>query len=1164
MNMVKQLFTRAFVSNLLLLFLIAILAVLLLFPPALERLSITLQDWFTPNEEQKPPLTIAFVSTLSGPWAEWGRAVYRGVEVLVDEVNAAGGIDKRTLILRAFDDKNDPDEAMRLAEIIAADDDIIAVIGHDSNINSRVAGNIYQRKQIPAITPIATDPTITQANDWYFRTIFDQQRQARVLAHYVKSVLNHDSTAIIYANNNYGSVIANKFTETAASIELAIQHNFALSGNPSAKTTQRIVDTIADDRENKAVLLVVSPKQAEPLVNALKARRTDIDFVSTNAPSSFFFSAPESSTQEQQAIRYTDRTFFVVPFIEDTANAAAQRFLQHYSERYGTPAIWPAIYGYDSALLIINALRNADLDNAAGSAESSLTITELRNLVRQQLSQINSVEDGIPGLSGLLYFNQDGNTIQPVYLAQVRGNHLAAASQQLQLVDHTLTNQSLSANNKDIVDTGDALLQITQVIHTGLQLDKIYELDDENQSFKADFKIWFRFSGDFDPRQIVFPDAVNTITLDKLVDSSTVGPERYQVYQVDDAFNYSSSSSDLINSRQKFAIRFHHAKRDRSQLIFVPDRQSMELIESHQQWHDTLKNEQVLPPATGWIIDDASVSQEILNRSTLGNPVFPNNTLQYSAFYANVSAHKGEISLKRQIQTLLQGTSSATFFAFGILFLITWLPIISRRHPLTIALLRLLLGTILFYLFETLFFDYQSQHLETYQLQIFVLIFKSLWWIVPAIWINTLLPLLVWQPLENRTGYPVPHIARTFIKLGVYSIAALCILAFVFEQPLTTIWAASGVITLVLGFALQNMILDAFSGLMLNLERPFKIAHWIQVTNEEYDTQGRVEEINWRTTRIRTEDNNLIVIPNSVLSQAALTNYSAPIEASRLEIPVSLALNVSVIRAQRVLAATAKSCTNTQGPVATPAPYVIVDGPDSDGMHYRVVVHYIRSRTSPTTVTTVVIEQLMSNLHQAGLAIAGSSENDALDWYQTADRTELLSRSDLFNGFDDQDVLTKISHQLKIHILKADEDIIRQGGEDDYSMYGLGEGLLSVHVNTEGGEIQVATIKPGAFFGEMSLLAGEPRSATVRATSESLVYEIKRELIENLLRQRPELADKLSRQIAERKVHNAAAVAASAAEREQAINDTASLLLKKMFEIFGGALKEEDKQKQAS
>jgi small-conductance mechanosensitive channel len=92
----------------------------------------------------------------------------------------------------------------------------------------------------------------------------------------------------------------------------------------------------------------------------------------------------------------------------------------------------------------------------------------------------------------------------------------------------------------------------------------------------------------------------------------------------------------------------------------------------------------------------------------------------------------------------------------------------------------------------------------------------------------------------------------------------------VFKQSVSAVLATSGVLAVVLGLALQNTLADVFSGLALNIERPFSAGDWITMQG---DVAGVVMEINWRATRIRTTSNEMLFIPNSMVAKAILTNH---------------------------------------------------------------------------------------------------------------------------------------------------------------------------------------------------------------------------------------------------------------------------------------------------
>jgi small-conductance mechanosensitive channel len=132
------------------------------------------------------------------------------------------------------------------------------------------------------------------------------------------------------------------------------------------------------------------------------------------------------------------------------------------------------------------------------------------------------------------------------------------------------------------------------------------------------------------------------------------------------------------------------------------------------------------------------------------------------------------------------------------------------------------------------------------------------------------------NPLRNdRVPDRFPSILQDAIVVGVFLVVA----TFVFEEKLLTTSAVGAV---VIGFALQDTLGNAFSGLAIQIEKPFHVGHWVRVGEFE----GRVHEVTWRATKLRTKTGNLVVLPNNVVSKEAVTNYSEPALPSRLEVEV--------------------------------------------------------------------------------------------------------------------------------------------------------------------------------------------------------------------------------------------------------------------------------------
>ena len=194
-------------------------------------------------------------------------------------------------------------------------------------------------------------------------------------------------------------------------------------------------------------------------------------------------------------------------------------------------------------------------------------------------------------------------------------------------------------------------------------------------------------------------------------------------------------------------------------------------------------------------------------------------------------------------------------------------------------------------------------------------LFGVAWWILGAWLVKSVLDLVL-----RRTIFPndnQPHARRLFADLAsglVYVVALVGIIETVLKLPITGILATSGVFAIVLGLALQNTLADVFSGLAINIEHSFRAGDWITMNA---DVEGEVMEINWRATRIRTAANDMIVIPNSIIAKAIVTNHR------RLNEPHLCTIDINIdhrIAPALVIAALQEAATNSPGLAPRSAP----------------------------------------------------------------------------------------------------------------------------------------------------------------------------------------------------------------------------------------------------
>ena len=187
----------------------------------------------------------------------------------------------------------------------------------------------------------------------------------------------------------------------------------------------------------------------------------------------------------------------------------------------------------------------------------------------------------------------------------------------------------------------------------------------------------------------------------------------------------------------------------------------------------------------------------------------------------------------------------------------------------------------------------------------------------------------------------------------------------VFHDKLLTTSAVSAV---VIGFALQDTLGNAFAGLAIQSERPFNVGHWIRVG----DFEGRVAEVTWRATKLRTKAGNFVVVPNNIVSKEAITNYSEPAAAVRIEVEVGASYLCSP---DEVKAAIGEALANSPRVLKTPPPDMILSAFDSSAINYRVrfwIQDYERDEAARDEVRTEHLLRVRAAWNRNSMADPGA------------------------------------------------------------------------------------------------------------------------------------------------------------------------------------------------
>ena len=440
---------------------------------------------------------------------------------------------------------------------------------------------------------------------------------------------------------------------------------------------------------------------------------------------------------------------------------------------------------------------------------------------------------------------------------------------------------------------------------------------------------------------------------------------------------------------------------------------------------------------------------------------------------------------------------------------------------------------------------------------------QTLAWLSGAAVFNQVARWIFWDAFVARAiGGPVPGVLKEISAVLVYLACITCIVGFVWDRSVTGFLAALGAGGIVLGFALRDLFSDIFTGLAINIDRTFAIGDWVQINEGVASpTVAQIREIGWRCTSLVTEEQTTVIVPNSMLGQERVTNITQPIEPTRFELELTVEFSVPTDRVKRVLLSSVKALSDFPGFDTAHEPIVLIKDTSSLGVEYLLRYWILPwDPKSPSTWRDLVLGNALRHLSAAGITLAypktdvyhADMPERQVEGHSRADEVKLLAKIPLFEPLRSGE-LEHLVKTLRRLVFEPGKTLVRTGDAGD-SLFMLIEGLLAVRVERDGELRQVARIEPGQCFGEMSLLTGEPRSATIHAVTESVVYEIHKEPLTHLMHERPELAEHLSRILAERQLMTSEALKHDEQLREaEDFDSLARQLLGRMREFLGSS-----------
>ncbi|MBX3250075.1 MAG: mechanosensitive ion channel family protein [Myxococcales bacterium] len=366
-------------------------------------------------------------------------------------------------------------------------------------------------------------------------------------------------------------------------------------------------------------------------------------------------------------------------------------------------------------------------------------------------------------------------------------------------------------------------------------------------------------------------------------------------------------------------------------------------------------------------------------------------------------------------------------------------------------------------------------------------------------------------------GAEVPRIVRDLIQALLYVGVAMLTLRAAGVEP-GSLLTTSALLTAVIGLSLQDTLGNLFAGLAIQAQRPFRVGDWIMFDDRDQNA-GRVVEMSWRAVKIITVDQVEIIVPNSMLAKSPLKNFSSPTPVARRHVHVEAPYGRPPEQVIRELVEAAKS---VPGVLVEPPPSVIINEFTERGVRYDLRF-FIDDFVNRDNVAGLLRERIWYAFQRAEIELTVPQRvvrmfdytEERLEHEAAArvdERDEALRQVDFLRALPDG-ARHRLAEGATSRLYAPAEVIIEEGAQGE-ELFIIQRGEVRVEVGRSRRE--VARLGRGQFFGEMSLMTGEQRKASVRAVTEAELLVISRQALRPVLEAEPTLAETISTVLAER------------------------------------------------
>lgn len=658
----------------------------------------------------------------------------------------------------------------------------------------------------------------------FYQIVDDNSSKATFIANYMRNVKKehfayfaHDGSAQCLEELNIFDALYKKF-------EIPLQ---------GTVSTSEDIKSYFEKVNLGAVYICGNEKSSLDILSQIKASKTEL-----NTYGSSVFSLNSFKKQTNSANDTLNGIFTISHLMFDISNEEAQSFLNRYRAKHNYDPDWLSAIFYDMTKI---AFENKLIGN----------------------KQINGT---------IQKYDLTQNTFElPIKMGQFNGEQLISTPIQLQNIKnkHSISNYIQALRDSRVLFVNDKFMYKTNVVYTGVKINSITQIKQDEENANVDFSIWFRYQGDFDPSQINFLNG--NVKLEKPEEKIDMENDHYVRFRTNGVFKMNFEKDKKSYGTNTINIVYRHKQFNQNNLLFVTDLLGMP---TNEDMVKQMQERVVIDKTLRWNVTDFTISQFLIKDLSEGKPQY----IGYQGDDTLFSTMNIELKIESSMLKAKDFIDKKYFVYFLILAFVGLVGAnlmdskkLSKYWYVQAFVLRAIFLPLFIVSIGNIILDWAYVNADHIVTSYLVLLYESLWWIIPAYLINSAIRRFVWIPVQEKTSKKVPQIIVFLVSFLIYILASSGIIAFVFQKEITNILAASGVLVMIVGLAVKANIANVFSGLILNMDRPFKVGESIEVDK----LSGTVIDIGWRATKLKTTEGVFMLIPNEKISNAkTILNFS--------------------------------------------------------------------------------------------------------------------------------------------------------------------------------------------------------------------------------------------------------------------------------------------------